>query len=113
MTVHGDRMREAAHAGYALATDIADYLVGKAVPFREAHRAVAELSDYAAKSDRGFDQLSLEEFKRFSNRFDEGVFAITVESSIEARSVPGGTSRDRVAEAIARARQELEAEGEG
>jgi len=113
MTVHGDRMREAAHAGYALATDIADYLVGKAVPFREAHRAVAELSDYAAKSDRGFDQLSLEEFKRFSDRFDEGVFAITVESSIEARSVPGGTSRDRVAEAIARARQELEAEGDG
>ena len=113
MTVHGDRMREAAHAGYALATDIADYLVGKAVPFREAYRAVAELSDYAAKSDRGFDQLSLEEFRRFSDRFDEGVFAITVESSIEARSVPGGTSRVRVAEAIARARQELEAEGEG
>ena len=113
MTVHGDRMREAAHAGYALATDIADYLVGKAVPFREAYRAVAELSEYAAKSDRRFDQLSLEEFQRFSDRFDEGVFAITVESSIEARSVAGGTSRDRVAEAIARARQELEAEGEG
>ena len=113
MTVRGDRMREAAHAGYALATDIADYLVGKAVPFREAYRAVAELSEYAAKSDRRFDQLSLEEFQRFSDRFDEGVFAITVESSIEARSVAGGTSRDRVAEAIARARQELEAEGEG
>ena len=113
MTVHGDRMREAAHAGYTLATDIADYLVGKAVPFREAHRAVAELCDYAAKDDRRFDQLSLEEFQRFSDRFDEGVFAITVESSIEARSVPGGTSRDRVAESIVRARHDLEAEGEG
>ena len=112
MTVHGDRMREAAHSGYALATDIADYLVGKAVPFREAYRAVAELSDYAARSDRGFHQLSLEEFQRFSDRFDEGVLAITVDSSIEARSVPGGTSHDRVTEAIVRARKELEAEGE-
>ena len=113
MTVHGDRMREAANDGYTLATDIADYLVAKDVPFREAYRAVAELSDYAAESNRGFDQLSLEEYQRFSDRFDDGVFAITVESSIEARSVPGGTSPDRVAEAIARARQDLEAEHEG
>jgi argininosuccinate lyase len=113
MTVNADRMSEAAHDGYTLATDIADYLVGKGVPFRQAYRAVAELAEYAAGSDRGFHQLSLDEFQRYSDRFDEGVFAITVESSIEARSVPGGTSPDRVAESIARAGRELEAEGEG
>ncbi len=113
MTVNGERMREAASSGYSLATDIADYLVGKGVPFREAYRAVAEVSDYAAENGRRFDELSLEEYQRFSDRFDDGVFDVTVESSIAARSVAGGTSPNRVAEAIAAARQALEDEADG
>jgi argininosuccinate lyase len=113
MSVNRDRMREAAGSGYALATDIADYLVGKSVPFREAYRAVAELSEYAGETGRRYDQLSLDEFQRFSDQFDEGVFEITVESSLAARSVPGGTSPDRVADAIATARRALDGEADG
>ncbi|MCL0028804.1 argininosuccinate lyase [Dehalococcoidia bacterium] len=111
--VNGDRMREAASSGYALATDIADYLVGKGVPFRAAYRIVAELSDHAVESGRRFDELSLEEFQRFSNRFDDGVFDITVDTSIAARAVPGGTSPDRVAEAIVAAQRSLQDEING
>lgn len=111
--VNGDRMREAASSGYALATDIADYLVGKGVPFRAAYRIVAELSDHAVESGRRFDELSLEEFQRFSNRFDDGVFDITVDTSIAARAVPGGTNPDRVAEAIVAAQRSLQDEING
>ena len=103
------RMAEAAKGGYALATDIADYLVGQGMPFREAHGVVAELSAHAAAQGKRFDELPLETYRRFSEKFDEDVFSITTESSIAARNVPGGTSYEQVERAISEARSRLEA----
>ena len=103
-----ERMRRAAQGGYLLATDLADYLVRKGTPFRQAHGAVAELSRYAADQGKGFEQLSLEEYRRFSDRFEQDVFDVTAESSVAARDVPGGTAPQRVRAALIVARQALE-----
>ena len=103
-----ERMAAATEAGYLLATDLADYLVGKGVPFREAHGAVADLTRHAALTDRPYDELSLEEYRRFSSRFDEDVYSVSVQSSLAARSVPGGTAPDQVSKALAEARRRLQ-----
>ena len=110
MDIQADRMRNAALNSYALATDIADYLVAKGLPFREAHGIVARLSRHAVESGKRLDELDLDAYRRFSERFDEDVLAITVESSIRARDVLGGTAPNRVEAAIEAAKAELEAE---
>ncbi|MXY20608.1 MAG: argininosuccinate lyase [Dehalococcoidia bacterium] len=102
------RMRRTAGESYVLATDIADYLVERGAPFREAYRIVSRLSEYALEKGLGFEELSLEEYRSHSPLFDKDVYAVTVESSIAARDVPGGTSQSRVAKAIAAATSELE-----
>ena len=106
------RMRRTAGKSYVLATDIADYLVARGAPFREAYRIVSGLSEYALEKGVGFDALSLEEYRSYSHLFDRDVYAVTVESSIAARDVPGGTAQSRVAEAIAAAKSELEEQRE-
>ena len=106
--MNADRMRRVAGESYVLATDIADYLVARGAPFREAYRVVSRLSDYALEKGVGFDELSLEEYRSRSPLFDESVYDVTVESSIVARDVYGGTAQSRVAKAIAAARSELE-----
>ena len=79
------------------------------MPFRQAHGVVAELSRYAKAQGKAFSQLSLEEYRRFSPRFDESVLKVTLESSVAARDVPGGTAPSRVAAALKAARARLEA----
>ena len=111
MEVQADRMRNAALNSYALATDVADYLVAKGMPFREAHGIVARLSKYAVESGKRLGELDLDTYRRFSDRFDEDVLSITVDSSIRARDVFGGTAPNRVEAAIEAAKAELEAEG--
>ena len=105
------RMREATEGGYMLATDLADYLVGKGVPFREAHGIVSRLSTYALKDEKPFKELTLEEYRQFSEHFDQDVFEITLESSIAARDVPGGTAPRQVEKALEQAQALLEAKG--
>ena len=107
MTVNASRMRQAAEKSFVLATDIADYLVGKGVPFREAYIAVADLSKQCIAAGIGFGELSLADFRKASDLFDEGVMKITLESAVAARNVPGGTAPDRVRAAIAEAKQML------
>lgn len=102
------RMRRTAGESYVLATDIADYLVARGSPFREAYRAVSRLSEYALEKGVGFDALSLEEYRSHSPLFDRDVYDVTVESSIAARDVHGGTAQPRVAKAVAVAKSELE-----
>ncbi len=102
------RMRQTAGESYVLATDIADYLVARGAPFREAYRVVSRLSEYALEKGVGFDALSLEEYRSHSPLFERDVYDVTVESSIAARDVPGGTAQSRVAKAIAVAKSELE-----
>ena len=113
MQVNADRMRNAARGSYVLATDIADYLVTKGMPFREAHSVVARLSEHAASEGKHFDDLSLDAYRRFSELFDLDVFEITVDTSVADRDVPGGTAFGRVTRAIADARITLAAENGG
>ena len=108
LQVDKERARQLVSGGQMLATDLADYLVNKGVPFREAHGVVARLCQYATEQGKGFDQLPLEEYRRFSPQFDEEVLKITVESSVAARDVPGGTSPRQVRAALAEARKLLE-----
>ncbi len=103
-----ERMRRAAEASYVLATDIADYLVAKGVPFREAHGVVSRLSAHAVDEGVRLHELPLDTYRRFSPLFDDDVYSITVESSIRARDVPGGTAYSQVSQAIAAAKARLE-----
>jgi len=110
MRVHANRMRSAAERSYALATDVADYLVAKGTAFREAHGIVARLSQHAASSGKRLDELGLDEYQRFSDKFNADVRGITVESSVRSRDVRGGTAPNRVESAISDAMTELETE---
>ena len=101
MGVDSQRIASAVSEDYLLATDLADYLVSKrGVPFREAHGIVDELYRYAVSSQKAFHQLTMEEFKQFSPKFDEDVYSITAESSVHARDIEGGTAPRRVEGAL-------------
>lgn len=88
-----------------LATDIADYLVGKGLSFRKAHDVVSRLVAYAIKSGKGINELELREFKRFSGLFDLGVYDIDLEKSIAARTSHGGTAPALVKKSLERAKK--------
>ena len=100
-----------ASESYMLATDLADYLVGKGVPFREAHGVMRRLCAYCESEGRELQDLTLEEYHRFSDQFDVGVYDITALASVSARDNPGGTAPNRVVEGLELARQLLEAAG--
>ena len=108
LEVNALAMREAAEGGHLLATDIADYLVAKGMPFREAYRVVAKLSESASLRNLGFADISLEEYRGYSELFDADVYDITIDSSVAARDVPGGTAHNRVREAIRQAKRQVE-----
>jgi argininosuccinate lyase len=109
--VNAERMAAAAAESYTLATDLADYLTRRGLPFRQAHEAVSRLVRYAEEQGQALSQLSLEEYCRFSDLFEDDVVSrLDTRASIEARDVPGGTSSGRVAAALRRARQRLEDE---
>ncbi len=113
MQVNADGLSKAASQGQMLATDLADYLVtAKGVPFREAHGIVARLSSYAISRDADLMDLTLEEYRKHSPAFDEGVFQVTAESSVAARDVQGGTAPQRVEAALQEARKLLAQGGE-
>jgi argininosuccinate lyase len=108
--VNAERMSEAAIAGYALATDVADYLARKGVPFRRAHHIVGGLVQDAIGQGRELHELPLAAYTRHSDLFAEDVLRINLASSVGARDVPGGTAPNRVRDAVAGARQRLAAE---
>jgi len=105
LRVRAERTRQAAEEGYSLATDLADYLVRKGLPFRQAHQAVARLIQYAGSKKKSLRELTLEEYQKFSPLFAQDVYSITLESSLAARDVPGATSPRQVEEALRRARE--------
>ncbi len=104
------RMLEAAEKGNMLATDLADYLVARGLPFREAHAAVRQASDYARSKGVEVHQLSLEELRCFSPLFEEDVSGVSLQASVNARNVSGGTASRRVEQALETARARLEEE---
>jgi len=98
--------RDAALRGYATATDLADYLVRKGLPFRDAHHVVGAAVAYAIGKKADLAQLKLEELKKFSPRIGADVFKVlTLEGSVAARDHIGGTAPNQVRAAIRRARK--------
>jgi len=92
-----DRMLKAASEGYMNATDLADYLVNKGIPFREAHAMVGSAVRYCILEKRGLDQLTLSEMKGFSDAIEKDVFDILpIEQCVERRNSLGGTSSQSV-----------------
>ena len=108
ISVNAEAMRQAAREGYATATDLADYLVKKGLPFREAHEAVAQAVRFAEDRHCDLAELALEDLRQFSPLIDKSVFAaLTLEGSLKARAHIGGTAPARVKAAIAKARKAL------
>jgi argininosuccinate lyase len=107
LKVKPENARRALEKGYILATDLADYLVKKGEAFRSAHEVVAKLVSYAMEKDKPLAELKLAEYKEFSPLFEKDVFSITVESSVAARDVIGGTAPAQVAKALANAKKTL------
>jgi argininosuccinate lyase len=104
--VRREACRAAAARGYSTATDLADYLVGKGLPFRDAHHAVGAAVAYAGQSGRDLAALELNELRQFSPLITDDVFRhISLEASLAARRTHGGTAPEQVRAAIARARK--------
>ena len=94
-------MYKAAKGGFTNATDAADWLVKKGVPFRDAHAILGHLVLYCINNDKGLEDLTLDEFRAISPVFDESVYeAISVEKCVEARSIPGGPSPEYIKKLI-------------
>jgi argininosuccinate lyase len=107
LTLRRERTRAAA-SGLLLATDVADYLVGRGVPFRQAHEIVGGMVRQLIGAGRDFGTLSLEEWRQFSPQFDDDVReAVTPEASVRARRTPQSTAPAAVAKALAQTREWL------
>ncbi|MCL2050537.1 MAG: argininosuccinate lyase [Lachnospiraceae bacterium] len=101
ITFNKEKMSESAGGGYTDATDAADYLVKKGVPFREAHEMTGKLVSYAVGKNKRLGELTLNEFKDITPVFDEDIFtALMVENLINSRSLPGGPGEKAVLNAI-------------
>jgi len=107
--VKPEAMRRAALQGYATATDMADYLVKKGLPFRDAHEAVALAVRFAEQRGCDLAEISLDELKNFSALIEDDIYQVlSLEGSLASRNHIGGTAPNQVQAAIARARVHLE-----
>ena len=103
-----ENMKKALEGGFVTATDVADYLARKGVPFRLAHEIVGKIVSYAERGGKELSDLKLSEFRRFSEEIDEDIFqVITFSGSVESRDSLGGTSTPNVRKQIASARRFL------
>ncbi len=108
MRVNPKQMRIAAGRGFSTATDIADYLVRKGLPFRNAHEVVGKTVRFCIENEKEIPDLTLEEFREFSAEIDSDIFDyVTLEASVNARRATGGTAREAVEKEITLARQTL------
>ncbi|MCL2478162.1 MAG: argininosuccinate lyase [Treponema sp.] len=106
---HTDIMYSSALGGYTNATDVADWLVRKGVPFREAHRITGALVVYAINKNSRIEELPLDELKSISDLFDETLYSeISLEACVNARNQPGGPAESAVLDAIEKSRYFLE-----
>jgi len=109
LVVKRERLAAAALQGYTTATDLADYLVRKGLPFRDAHEVVGRVVRYAIDQKKDLSQLEVAELQRFSPAIDEQVYeALTLQGSLAARNHVGGTAPEAVRSAVDRARRSLD-----
>ena len=104
MELNAQRVESLASESYMLATDLADYLVGKGVPFREAHGVMRRLCRHCEESGRSLSDLPMHVYREYSEQFDADVYNITAAASVAARDNPGGTAPGRVAQGLDRAK---------
>jgi len=105
-----DNMRAAAMQGFATATDLADYLVCKGTPFRDAHEVVGKAVAFCIEKNKDLSACTLKELQQFSGNIEQDVFdVLTLEGSVAARNHIGGTAPEQVRQAINRARQKITA----
>ena len=106
--INKDKMALMAGQGFTAATDLADYLARRGVPFRKAHHVAGRIVQYCIQAGKELGECSLDELKTFHMAFDEDVFSyLDISSIVGRRQSVGGTGAPRVAEAIARAKAEL------
>jgi argininosuccinate lyase len=111
LRVNQAQAQAAASQGYLNATELADYLARKGMPFRQAHEMVGQIVMRAIEKRRELNELALAELKTFSELIDDDVFAaLTLEATLATKSQIGGTAPDRVAAALSEARKGLAAD---
>lgn len=110
-TFKEERMREASHEGYMAATDLADYLVGKGLPFRQAHAVVGRIVGDCVREDVTLQQLSTDELRSYSELFDDDAHeALDIDSIVRRRTTFGGTGHEAVRAQLKLATEALEAD---
>jgi argininosuccinate lyase len=110
--VRREALLEAAAKGLSTATDLADYLAAKGVPFRDAHAIVGRIVQFAIRSGKGLSDLKLAELRRFSEVIDRDVYArLELKGSVTARDHIGGTAPRQVRTAVRRLRRQLALSG--
>ncbi|HHV96914.1 MAG TPA: argininosuccinate lyase [Clostridiaceae bacterium] len=109
MKVNKEAMYKAAQGGFTNATDVADYLVKKGLPFRDAHEITGKIVLYAIDNNKPINELTLEELRNFSPLIEEDIFEeICLEKCVSSRNIPGGPARESVLEAIKSAEKFLD-----
>ena len=110
MTVRKDNMLKGSKGGFTNATDAADYLVKKGMPFREAHSVVGNLVFYCIEHNKALDDLSIDEYKSFSDIIEDDIYtAISMETCVNDRKVIGGPAEAAVNDAIKKSEEFLKA----
>lgn len=109
MEVKADNMRKAVDNDFSNATDIADYLVTKGLPFREAHEVIGKIVLYAINNNKVLLQLTMDEYKQFHSLFEEDIYHVLApEQVVAARNSEGGTAKEQVLQQIKKGRAILE-----
>lgn len=112
MKVNKDMMRKGANGGFTNATDAADYLVKKGMPFRDAHAVVGKMVAYALSAGKALDEFTLEEFQSCSPMIEDDIYdAIRMETCVNGRSIIGGPATETVRKAIANGKQYMAENG--
>lgn len=107
ITFKSENMKKALAAGFITATDIADYLTRKGMPFRQSHEVTGKIVAYAEEKGRELTKLHITEYKMFSTLFEDDLFDhITLEGSVSGRKSYGGTARQNVVRMIAQGKKE-------
>ncbi|MBI5048452.1 MAG: argininosuccinate lyase [Deltaproteobacteria bacterium] len=108
MEINKERMFNATKGGFLTATDAADYLVKKGIPFRESHHIIGKIVAYCIKNRKALEDLTLKEWKWFSKVFDEGIRKIiSIETSVNSRKVKGGTALEAVKKRLKEIEREI------
>jgi len=111
MKLNKENMLKGASGGFTNATDVADYLVRKNIPFRQAHEIVGKMVLYATKTNKALDEFTMEEFKNCSNKIEDDIYeAINLKTCVEGRKIIGGPAKDAVLKTLDKCKTFIEKE---